>query len=81
MKNLPGQLEVTLGSKSKGSMELSFGKASSEASSEVLLSQLRDQNKGLEDQVKDLMEMLDYWKAEVTRVEDQFNEQAEKFRE
>jgi len=31
MKNLP-QFEVTLGSKSKGSKELSFGKASSEAS-------------------------------------------------
>jgi hypothetical protein len=31
--------------------------------------------------VKDLMEMLDYWKAEVTRVEDHFKEQEEKFRE
>jgi len=31
MKNLP-QLEITLGSKSKGSKELSFGNASREAS-------------------------------------------------
>lgn len=81
MRNLPGKLEITLGSKSKGSKEISFVNASSEAANDVQLRHLKEQNKGLEEQVRDLMEMLDYWKAEVHRVEENFNEQADKLRE
>jgi DNA repair exonuclease SbcCD ATPase subunit len=81
MRSLPGQLEITLGGKSKGSKELTFGNASSEATDDAQLRHLKEQNKGLEEQVKDLMEMLDYWKAEVHRVEEHFNEQADKVRE